>query len=116
MQFVAASVVVAVVVHLIYVLDVTLAIAARPQLEQHCPSPPLPPLALLRSLCVACEIRQAQIANGRQQRQEIPLCIGVRVCVGAWEGVGSAGIGNWDLWPLPMGRLICDSRRLLTHR
>lgn len=34
MQFVAASVVVAVVVHLIYVLDVTLAIAARPQPEQ----------------------------------------------------------------------------------
>lgn len=78
MQFVAASVVVAVVVHLIYVLDVTLAIAARPQPEQHCPSPPLPPLALLRSLCVACEIRQAQIANGRQRRQEIP---GVYVCV-----------------------------------
>lgn len=116
MQFVAASVVVAVVVHLIYVLDVTLAIAARPQPQQRFLSP-LPPLALLRSLCVACEIRQAQIANGRQRRQEIPLCIGVRVCVcGAWEGVGSAGIGNWDLWPLPMGRLICDSRRLLTHR
>lgn len=94
MQFVAASVVVAVVVHLIYVLDVTLAIAARPQLEQHCPSPPLPPLALLRSLCVACEIRQAQIANGRQRRQEIPLCIGVRVCVwGHGKGLGLQGSG-----------------------
>lgn len=113
MQFVAASVVVAVVVHLIYVLDVTLAIAALPAPS---PSPSFSlHSALLRSLCVACEIRQAQIANGRQRRQESPLRICVCVC-GVWEGVGFAGIGNWDLWPLPMGRLICDSRRLLTHR
>lgn len=41
MQFVAASV----VVHLIYVLDVTLAIAARSQPEQLCPAAPPDPLA-----------------------------------------------------------------------
>lgn len=115
MQFVAASVV---VVHLIYVLDVTLAIAARPQ-----PAPWSPPSAADPSLmCVACAkfVRHKSQMVDSGGTRDPTVCRRVCVCVRGEEERGERGwlmgIGNWDLCWLLMGRLICDSRRLLTHR